>query len=168
MYALYWNVSSLPNMSPLQGHIRTQGPSLWWLHVGWISNYLCNECLSSLTLGVRILIMARCTRYNIMLKRLSLICTRSIGFSGTLVFYINKAVSPRYSWNIFESGVKHYNLNPNTYQMTTNLAQKNKYMCVHIQQRAKKNKQVHHCNWMTVVKIHNIKQEPYKQAKYSK
>jgi len=34
--------------------------------VSWIYNYQCNTCLSPLKLWVRILLMARCTRYNIM------------------------------------------------------------------------------------------------------
>ena len=32
----------------------------------WIYNYLCNQCLSPLTLWVRSPFMAKCTRYNIM------------------------------------------------------------------------------------------------------
>jgi len=43
-----------------------QGPSWWWSYCSWIYNYLCNQCLSPLTLWVRIPLMARCTRYNIM------------------------------------------------------------------------------------------------------
>jgi uncharacterized surface protein with fasciclin (FAS1) repeats len=39
---------------------------LWsWSYCSWIYNYLCNQYLSSLT-WVRILLMARCTRYNVM------------------------------------------------------------------------------------------------------
>ena len=43
------------------------GPSLSWSYGSWIYNYLCNQYISQLTLWVRILLMARCTRYNIML-----------------------------------------------------------------------------------------------------
>ena len=32
----------------------TEGPSWWWSYRRWISNYLCNQCLSPLTLRVRI------------------------------------------------------------------------------------------------------------------
>ena len=32
----------------------------------WVYNYLYNQCLSPLMLWVRIPLMARCTRYNIM------------------------------------------------------------------------------------------------------
>ena len=37
------------------------GPSWPWSHGSWIYNYLCNQCLSSLMLLVRISIRARCT-----------------------------------------------------------------------------------------------------------
>jgi len=37
-----------------------------WLYGSWIYNYLYNQCLSPLTLRVRIMLMARCTLYNIM------------------------------------------------------------------------------------------------------
>jgi len=43
------------------------GQSYWlWSYGSWIYDYLCNQCLSLLKLWVRILLMARCTRYNIM------------------------------------------------------------------------------------------------------
>ena len=37
-----------------------------WSCGSWIYNYLCNQCLSPLTLRVQIPLMARCTWYNIM------------------------------------------------------------------------------------------------------
>jgi hypothetical protein len=37
-----------------------------WSYGSWIYNYLCNQCLSPLKLWVWILLMVRCTRYNIM------------------------------------------------------------------------------------------------------
>ena len=37
-----------------------------WSYGKWIYNYICNRCLLPLKLGVWILFMARCTRYNIM------------------------------------------------------------------------------------------------------
>jgi len=46
-----------------------KGPS--WSCGSWISNYLCNQCLSPLKLWVRTPFMARCTRYNIMCILLS-------------------------------------------------------------------------------------------------
>ena len=47
------------------------GPSWSWSYGSWIYNYLCNKCLSPLTLWVWILLMARCTRNNIMWYSLS-------------------------------------------------------------------------------------------------
>ena len=44
----------------------TQGASLSWSYGSWIYNYLCNQCLSPLTLWVWIPLMAMCNRYNIM------------------------------------------------------------------------------------------------------
>ena len=44
--------------------IFTQGSS--WSYGSWIYNYICNQCLPPLRLWVRILLMGRCTRYNIM------------------------------------------------------------------------------------------------------
>ena len=38
-----------------------QGPSWPWSYGSWIYNYLCNQCLSSLMLWVRIPNRARCT-----------------------------------------------------------------------------------------------------------
>jgi len=42
------------------------GPSWSWSYGSWTYNYLCNQCLSSLTLLVRIPLITRCTRCNIM------------------------------------------------------------------------------------------------------
>jgi hypothetical protein len=42
------------------------GPSWSWSYGSWIYNYLCNQCLSSLTLWVWIVLEARCTWYNFM------------------------------------------------------------------------------------------------------
>ena len=42
-----------------------KGSSWSWSHGCWIYNYLCNQCLSQLTLWVWIPLMERCTRYNI-------------------------------------------------------------------------------------------------------
>ena len=38
----------------------------WSTLTSWIYNYMCNQCLSPLKLWVQILLMARCTWYNIM------------------------------------------------------------------------------------------------------
>jgi hypothetical protein len=56
----------------------------------WIYNYLCNQCLSPLTLWVRIPFMARCTRNNIMWSSSSVTRDRSVVFSGYSVFPTNK------------------------------------------------------------------------------
>jgi hypothetical protein len=41
--------------------VYVQGSSWPWSYDSWIYNYLCNRCLSSLMLWVRISIRARCT-----------------------------------------------------------------------------------------------------------
>jgi len=46
--------------------ILLKGPSWSWSYGNWIYNYLCDQCLSPLTLWVWIQLMVRCTRYNIM------------------------------------------------------------------------------------------------------
>jgi len=46
--------------------IRLKGPAWSWSCGSWIYYYLCNQRLSPLNLWVRIPIMARCTRYNIL------------------------------------------------------------------------------------------------------
>jgi hypothetical protein len=48
-----------------------QRPSWSWSYGSLIYNYLCNQCLSPLTLWVRIPLMVRCTPYNIMWYSLS-------------------------------------------------------------------------------------------------
>jgi len=45
---------------------KLRGQSWSWLYGSWIYSYLCHQCLLPLTLWVQILLMARCTRYNIM------------------------------------------------------------------------------------------------------
>ena len=39
---------------------QMRGPSWSWSYSSWIYNYLCNQCLSELTLWVRIALMVRC------------------------------------------------------------------------------------------------------------
>ena len=39
-------------------------PSWLWSYGSWIYNYPCNQCLSALTLWVRISLMTKCTRYD--------------------------------------------------------------------------------------------------------
>ena len=61
-----------------RSYIVLQGSSWSWSYGSQIYNYLCKQCLSPLTLWVRILLMARCTRYNIMWKILSATCGMSV------------------------------------------------------------------------------------------
>jgi len=59
-----------------------QGPPWWWSYSSWIYNYLCNQYLSQLMLWVRIPLMARCTRFNLMRSSFSVGCDSSVVFSG--------------------------------------------------------------------------------------
>jgi hypothetical protein len=62
--------------------IRTTTWFAWsWSYRSWIYNYVCNQCLSPLTLWVGTPFMARCTWY-IMCQSLSVTCDRSVVFSG--------------------------------------------------------------------------------------
>ena len=56
----------------------------------WECNYLCNQCLSLLQLWVWIPFMTRCTRYNIMWKRLWVTCEGWWFSLGTPVSSTNK------------------------------------------------------------------------------
>ena len=61
------------------------GPSWSCSYGSWISNYLCNQCLSPLMLWAWTpLRLARCTQYNIKWC-LSVTCDRSVVFSGNPV-----------------------------------------------------------------------------------
>jgi hypothetical protein len=63
-----------------------EGLSWSWSYGSWIYNYLCNQCLSLLTLWVQTLFMARCTRYNILSEEVCQWLTTGIWFSlGTPV-----------------------------------------------------------------------------------
>ena len=64
----------------------------------WIYNYLCNQCLSPLSLWVRI-----------PFRRVVLDTTLCDEVCGFLRFLPPiKLTAPRYNWNIVESGVKHH------------------------------------------------------------
>jgi hypothetical protein len=62
-------ISSL-NIMSLECHLLLFiiGRHVWWSwsYGSWIYNYRCNQCLLPLKLWFLILLMARCTRYNIM------------------------------------------------------------------------------------------------------
>ena len=61
-----------------------------WSYGSWIYNYLCNQCLSPLKLWVWILLMVRCTWYNIMWSSLSVTCGRSWFTLGIPISSSNK------------------------------------------------------------------------------
>jgi hypothetical protein len=71
-----------------------------WSYGSWIYNYLFNQCLSPLTLWVRIWLMARCTRYNIMRQSLSMTCDRSVAFSKSGTLYQNETVCLLVWWAV--------------------------------------------------------------------
>jgi hypothetical protein len=54
-----------------------------WSYGSWIYNYLCNQCLSPTKVWIRIPLMARCTRYNIMWKGLSVTCGMLMVYTTT-------------------------------------------------------------------------------------
>ena len=54
---------------------------LSWSYGSWIYNYLCNRCISPLTVNPT---QTRCTRYNIMWSSLSVTCGWWVAFSGFL------------------------------------------------------------------------------------
>jgi hypothetical protein len=98
---------------------------LWSCSYGsWIYNYLCNQCLS-LKLRVRIPLMAKCTRYNIVWSSLSVTYDKSLVFSlttGRWYSHLRQVVgiltvlrippsiklTAQYNWNMVESGAKHH------------------------------------------------------------
>ena len=84
---------------------------LWsLLYCSWIYNYLCNQCLSPLTLWVRIQ-FKRCVLDTTLCDKVCLWLVASSWFvQGTLVFSTNK--TDNNNWNILESGIKHHNPNP--------------------------------------------------------
>jgi hypothetical protein len=58
---------SLALMSWLLFNFNYLSETSWsWSYDIWIYSYLCNQCISPLKLCIRIPLMARCTRYNIM------------------------------------------------------------------------------------------------------
>ena len=86
-------------------------PSWLWSYCSWIYNYLCNQCLSSLKLWVRIPLMERCTRYNIIWFKFVSDLWQVSGFLWVLRFPPPIKLTTQYNWNIVESCVKPYNLN---------------------------------------------------------
>ena len=70
-----------------------------WSYGGWIYNYICNQCISPLTLCVWIPL-----RQGVLVTTL---CDKSfsVSYGRMVVFWL-----PQYNWNIIESGVKHHKL----------------------------------------------------------
>jgi len=71
---------------------------LSWPYGSWIYNYLCNQCLSPLTLWVRIPL-----RRGVLDTTL---CDKVCQWLTTGQWF------SEYNWNIVESGAKHHNPNP--------------------------------------------------------
>ena len=85
IWCSYWLLNNLFYL--LDFSIDIKGPSLSWSFGSWIYIHLSNQCLSPLKLGVRIPLVARCTRCNyFMLLSLSVTCDRSVVFSVSSVF----------------------------------------------------------------------------------
>ena len=63
LFYLFFQICLLYMRESVHTHL---GPPWSWLYSSWIYNYICNHYISQLKLGVRIPLMSRCTRYNIM------------------------------------------------------------------------------------------------------
>jgi hypothetical protein len=77
-----------------------------WSYGSWIYNYLCNQCLSPITMWVRGVLDT--TLCNKVCQWLATGCWFS---PGTPVSSINKTEPSWYNWNCVESGIKHHNSN---------------------------------------------------------
>ena len=85
-----------------------------WSYGSWFYYYLCNQCLSPLTLRVRILLWWGVHIYNIMWKGLSVTCGRSMVSPGTPVSSTDKTDHHDKNDILPESGIKHHNPKPRT------------------------------------------------------
>jgi hypothetical protein len=90
----------------------TWGPMWSWLHTSWIYNYLCNQCISPPTLLVRIP-FRRCVLDTTLCDKICQWLATGRFFSPDPPVSSTKKTNPLYSWNVAESGVKHYNPNHN-------------------------------------------------------
>jgi hypothetical protein len=82
LYSVLWIIICIFSLVHCLSFFDLQ-PILWnmgasWSYGSWIHKYRCNECLSPQKLWVRISLMARCIRYNIMWYSLSVTCGRSV------------------------------------------------------------------------------------------
>ena len=84
-----------------------------WSYGSWIYYYLCNQCLSPLTLRVRILLWWGVHIYNIMWKSLSVTCGRSVVSPGTSVSSTNKTDHHDKNEILLKVALSTITLNPN-------------------------------------------------------
>ena len=90
-------------------------PSWLWTYGSWIYNYLCNQCPSLMWVWIP-------QRQGVPDTKLcdnvcKWLTTGQVFFARVLLFPLPITLTPRYSWNIVESGIQHHN--PNS--MTTNI-----------------------------------------------
>ena len=81
-----------------------------WSYGSWIYSYLCNQCLSSLTLWVQIPLRQGVLDTTLCDKVCQWLAAGQWFSLGNLLFPTYKTDRPpRYNWNIVESGIKHHN-----------------------------------------------------------
>ena len=73
-----------------------EGSSRSWSNGNWIYNYLCNQCLSPIRWRVRIPLMARCTRYNILCDKVSQWLAAGWWFSPSIK--LTAMIQLKYCW----------------------------------------------------------------------
>ena len=107
-----WNWHS-PNYWPLLSTValRVQGTSWSCAYGSWMYNYLCNQCLSPLTLRVWILL-----RLGVLDTTL---CDKVCQWVAVGRYFLRYSVSATnktdrywYRWNIAENGAKHHKPKP--------------------------------------------------------
>jgi len=98
-----WWLSSISFISSATVTISNtiRGPWLSWSYGSLIYNYMCNQCLLPLKLWVRTPFVARCTRYNIVIKLVSYL--RQVGvFLQVLNFSVpiklTSTIQLKYCW----------------------------------------------------------------------
>ena len=85
----------------------------YYLSVSCNMGYLCNQCLSPLTLWVRIPIRRGVLDTTLCDEIYQWLATGLWFFIGTPVSSTNNNLSQQYNWNILESGIKHHISKPN-------------------------------------------------------
>jgi len=79
LYSLLWYPCHTLPVELWEPNCKSSSSSSW-VYGSWSYNYLCNQCLSLLTLWVRIPLMVRCIRYNIMWSSLLVVFFAYSGF----------------------------------------------------------------------------------------